>query len=169
MKAQVIIVHTLKIFFSSYELLSDLKKKGFRATGTMRKDRVMKRPLIDMKQMKRKERESYDYISNGKIEIVRWNNNSVVTLARNAYSAEPVRTVKILVKGIGKSNVNQPAKIAAYKQGMRGVDLRESALSDLRPVSRSKSWSWPLVLNALNIVFLYSWRVFRIVSGEPMP
>ena len=55
----------------------------------------MKRPLIDMKQMKRKERESYDYISNGKIEIVRWNNNSVVTLARNAYSAEPVRTVKI--------------------------------------------------------------------------
>ena len=91
MKAQVIIVHTLKNFFSSYELLSDLKKKGFRATGTMRKDRVMKRPLIDMKQMKRKERESYDYISNGKIEIVRWNNNSVVTLVRNAYSAEPVR------------------------------------------------------------------------------
>ena len=47
-------------FFSSYQLLSYLFKKGFRATGTMRKDRVMKCPLIDMKQMKRKERGSCD-------------------------------------------------------------------------------------------------------------
>ena len=105
-------------FFSSYQLLSDLDKKGFRATGTMRKDRVMKCSLIDMKQMKRKERGSYDYRSDGKIEIARWNDNSVVTLGNNGYSVEPVGTVKKWVKGIGKSNMNQPTVIAACSQGM---------------------------------------------------
>ena len=45
-------------------------RKGFRATGTMTKDRVMKCSLIDMKQMKKKERWLYDYRSDGKIEIV---------------------------------------------------------------------------------------------------
>ena len=74
-------------FLSSYQLLSDLDKKGFRATGTMRKDRVMKCPLIDMKQINRKEKGSYDHRSDGKIEIVQWNDNPVVKLGSNAYSA----------------------------------------------------------------------------------
>ena len=75
-------------------MLSNLDKNGFRATGTIRKDRMMKWPLIDMKQMKRKERESYDYRSDGKIEIVRWNDNSIVTLGSNAYKVELVGTIK---------------------------------------------------------------------------
>ena len=80
--AQVITVYTLMIssqatndFFSSYESLSDLDKKDFQDTGSMRKDRDMKFPLIDMKQMKRKERKSYDYRSYRKIEVVWWNDN----------------------------------------------------------------------------------------------
>ena len=72
-------------FFSSYQLLSELDKKGFRVTGTMRKDRAMKCPLIDMNEMKRKERGSYGYRRDEQIEIVQWNNNSVVTLESNAY------------------------------------------------------------------------------------
>ena len=55
---------------------------------------MMKWPLIDMKQMKRKERESYDYRSDGKIEIVQWNDNSIVTLGSNAYKVELVGTIK---------------------------------------------------------------------------
>ena len=125
-------------FFSSYQLLSDLDKKGFRATGTMRKYRVMKCPLIGMKQVKKKQRGSNDYRSDGKIEIVWWNDNSVVTFGSNAYSVEPVGTVKRWVKGIGKSNVNQPTVIAAYNQWMGGVDLFDCALPDLRPAIRGK-------------------------------
>ena len=47
------------------------------------------------------------------IEIVRWNDNSVVTLGSNPYDVKPAGTVERWVKGIGKSNVNQPAEIAA--------------------------------------------------------
>ena len=105
-------------FFSNYQLLSDFDKKVFRAIGIMRKDCVMKFPLIDMKQMKRKERGSYDYRSDGKIEIIWWNDNLVITLENIAYSVEPLGTVKRWIKGIAKSNVNQPALITAYNQGM---------------------------------------------------
>ena len=49
---------------------------------------------------------------------------------------------------------------------MGGVDLLDSALSDLRPVIRGKKWYWPLIINAINIAFVYSWRIYRIISGE---
>ena len=62
----------------------------------------------------------------------------------------------------------QPVVIAAYNRGMGGVDLLDHALSDLRPVIRGKKWYWPLVINALNIAFVFSWRLYRIV-GEPAP
>ena len=47
--------------------------------------------------------------------------------------------------------------------------MLDYALSDLIPVIRGRKWYWPLVINALNIAFGYSWRVFRIVSEEPLP
>ena len=40
-------------FFSSYSLICDLATKGFRATGTMRNDMIMKCPLVDVKKMKK--------------------------------------------------------------------------------------------------------------------
>ena len=38
------------------------------------------------------------------------------------------------VRGIEKSNVNQPAVIPAYNQGMEGADLLDCTLSNLKPV-----------------------------------
>ena len=52
-------------------------------------------------------------------------------------------------------------------EGMGGVDFFDYIL--IRPVIRGKKWYWPLVINALNIGFVYSWWVFGIVSEEPMP
>ena len=43
-------------FFSSYQLLVNLNQMGFRATSTMRKERIMKFPLINVKDMKKKKR-----------------------------------------------------------------------------------------------------------------
>ena len=100
----------------------------------------MKWPMIDMKQMNRKQRRPYDYRKDAKIEIVQWNDNSVVTLGSNVDNVEPVGTAQRWVKSIEKSNVNQPAVISVYNQGMGGVDLLNHALSDLRPVIQGKKW-----------------------------
>ena len=52
---------------------------------------------------------------------------------------------------------------------MGGIDLSDRALSDMRPIIRRKKWHWPLIINALNIAFVYSWRMYKIVSGEEVP
>ena len=153
-------------FFSSYKLLVDLDVKGFRATGTMRNNRIGKCPLADVSDMKKTERGSYDFRSASNLEIVRWNDNSVVTIGSNAYGVEPVGNAKRWIRGKGRGNITEPAVIAAYNRGMGGVDLLDRALSDLRPVIRGKKWYWPLIINAINIAFVYSWRIYRIISGE---
>ena len=71
-----------------------------------------------------------------------------------------------MVNGIGKSNVNQPAVIAAFNQGMCGVELLDHVLSDLRLLIWGKESYWPLVINALNTAFVYRWQVFRIISEK---
>ena len=71
--------------FSSYLLICGLATKGFMATGLMRNDRIMNCLLVDVKKMRQNERGSLDFRSDGNIEIVRWNDNPVVTIGSNAY------------------------------------------------------------------------------------
>ena len=78
-------------FFTSYDLVAKLKTLGYRATGTIRQNRMKGCPLKTDAAMKKTERGSYDYRSDGDIEIVRWNDNSVVTLCSNAIGLEPIR------------------------------------------------------------------------------
>ena len=153
-------------FFSSYQLFIDLDQMGFRTTGTIRNDRIKNCPIKSMAEMKKSERGDFDYRSSGPIQIVRWNDNAVVTIASNAYGVQPVSQVKRWVKGKGRQNVQQPAIIGAYNGGMGGVDLLDRALSDYRPVIHGKKWYWPLIVNALNIGFVYCWCIYRIVTQE---
>ena len=112
----------------------------------MRNDRIMKCPLIDVKVMKKKERGSFDFRCDEKVEIVRWNDNSVVTIGSNV---EPIGNVKRWIKGKGKENVQQPAVIAAYNRGMGGVDLLDCTLSDLSQYQISASYSWEKMVLAV--------------------
>ena len=76
-------------------MISDLGTKGFRATGTIRNDRIMMcPPLIDVKKMKKNESRSFDFRNYGNIEIVRWNDNSAATTGSNAYGVQPVGSAK---------------------------------------------------------------------------
>ena len=155
------------IFFSSYKLLVDLNEKGFRATGTMRNDRIEGCPLSPVNDMKKSERGHHNHRSStDNIEIVRWNDNSVVTVGSNAYGLMPLGQVKRWKKGKGQISVEQPAVIRHYNKGMGGVDLVDRALSDFRPSIHGKKWYWPLLVNGLNLAFVFSWRFYRIITGE---
>ena len=67
-----------------------------------------------------------------------------------------------------KGNITQPVVIAACNRGMGGVNLLDRALSDLRPVICGKKCHWPLIINAINIAFVYSWCIYGIISGEAL-
>ena len=68
----------------------------------------MKCLLQDVKQMKKLERGSLDYYRSGKIEIVYWNDNAVVSLGSNTHDVEQIDWVNWWVEGKDKQKVSQP-------------------------------------------------------------
>ncbi|KAK9745451.1 Transposase IS4 [Popillia japonica] len=83
-------------FFSSYNLLSTLQEKGVFATGTVPDNRIAGCPLETTKTLSKKDSGSYDFSYDYKKEIcvVRWNDNSVVTVITNCCTTEPIINVK---------------------------------------------------------------------------
>lgn len=146
-------------FFSSYKLMLQLGEMGFRATGTIQNDRIDKCPLVLINNMKKKDRV---------IGVIgSWNKNSVVPVRSNAYGLLPLGQVKTWKKRQGNINVEQPAVNVHYNCGMGGVDLADRALSDYRPSIHCKKWHWPLVVNALNVAFVYCWCFTAYQLGKP--
>ena len=157
-------------FFSSYVLLVKLKEDGFRATSTFREDRTAQCPLMLKNKMKKEERGTIDFRSSRDgIELIHWNDNSVVMIGSNTLSVEPIYQCKRLKRGAGQVKVSQPAAIKEYNDGMGGVDLVDRALSDYRPVIQGKKWYWNLLVNALNLGMVYCWRLFELCSGKKVP
>ena len=78
--------------FTSIPLIDYLKQSNIGATGTIRVNRTGKTPLLDPSYTKKKARGTYCH---GKEKdsgciLVRWNDNSVVTLASNCYGVNTV-------------------------------------------------------------------------------
>nr|CAI5834682.1 unnamed protein product [Callosobruchus analis] len=82
-------------FFSSFKLFVHLKNNGYFATGTIRENRTNKCPMENCKSFAKKKRGTYlsTYESESKVCIVRWQDNSVVTVASNVYNVDPVQNV----------------------------------------------------------------------------
>ena len=74
------------------------------------------------------------------IEIVRWNDNSIVIIRINAYGVQLTGISKRWIEIKWKQSIPSPAIIAAYNPGMSGVDLLDHALIGLSPVIRGKKW-----------------------------
>ena len=70
-------------FFTSDQLLVDLKGKRFRMLETIRENRLMKCPMIASKAAQKKERGFCDSYFDKNIVLVRWNDNRVVHMASN--------------------------------------------------------------------------------------
>ncbi|RZB49909.1 DDE Tnp 1 7 and/or HTH Tnp Tc3 2 domain containing protein [Asbolus verrucosus] len=60
-------------FFTSIKLLADLRNKGYRATGTIRNNRILKTPLVSEKEVSKRNRGDHDFVfdEENKIFLVR--------------------------------------------------------------------------------------------------
>ena len=72
-------------FFTTYKLLSELSDKGVRATGTVRETRIANatKKIISSKDLKKEEKGTFDFCSDGKVYVAKWHDNSIVTIANN--------------------------------------------------------------------------------------
>lgn len=152
-------------FFTSYELLCQLKERGFRATGTVRENRLKKCPLVSSKDMAKEPRGTYDYRFDVKSSVlaVRWKDNSIVTMASNYEGVHPVGSVKRWTKqDKAKVDIPQPNVFRSYNRGMGGVDLLDQMVNSCRISIRGKKWWWVLFTHMMNLAMVNAWRLFQL-------
>lgn len=154
-------------FFSSYKLFKVLNERGIYATGTIRENRIEKCPLEASKILSKKDRGSYDFVFDTKAEVsvVRWNDNSVVTVISNNCPVNPIGSAKRYDRKHRKEvNIPQPHVIQEYNKFMGGVDLHDNAIANYRIGVRGKKWWWPLFKNVIDSSVVNAWKLYRLAN-----
>ena len=83
------------------------------------------------------------------IALVRWNDNSIVTMASNVYGALPSTTVNRVAsieKKRTKVTVTCPQVVSMYNRYMGGVDRFDENVGSQRISFQGKKWWFPLRL-----------------------
>ncbi|XP_013193343.1 piggyBac transposable element-derived protein 3 isoform X2 [Amyelois transitella] len=158
-------------FFTSCDLLYDLRQSGFRATGTVRENRTKKCPLSSVKEMMKKSRAVYDYRfdKNNEILLVRWKDNSICTMATNYDSYEPLGLVKRWCpEKKEKAEVTIPHLFQNYNKGMGGVDELDQSISLYRIGIHGKKWWWVLFTYMIDMTIANAWRLHVLAKEDPM-
>lgn len=146
-----------------------LKNKGFFATGTIRENRTGKCPLKPNKQFSKLERGSleskYDTYSN--ISVVRWNDNSSVTVCSNTFGVDPITKVKRYNRKSREDiYIDQPHAITQYNKFMGGVDLHDNGIANYRCNIMGKKWWWPIFANCVDSTVVNAWKIFNLVNDK---
>ena len=155
--------------FTSLPLLDYLSSKKIGGTGTIRNNRIGKNSLTDPKEMKALPRGSHDVVTelSSGIALVRWHDNSIVTVASNCLGAFPLASAKRWSQSEKKDiEVEQPHSIQMYNKYMGGVDRLDQNVNKLRIGIRMKKWWWPLFSWMLNVSVQNAWRVYRDISQD---
>ncbi|XP_055916921.1 piggyBac transposable element-derived protein 2-like [Eupeodes corollae] len=150
------------IFLTSRDLLGLVKQKGFRAIGTVRESRTKKCPLKSNEKFKKENREFYDhrYDTANKILLMKWNNNSAVSVGPNFEGIEPMHSVnRWCWKEKAKVNVKGSKMIAKYSSGMAGVDLHNQAINNNRITFRN----FTIMINS---VIVNAWKLYKMVYNS---
>lgn len=156
-------------FFTNYNLLVDLKSLGYRATGTLRKNRTKQCPLISSKDMRRKSRAEYDhrFDKTNEILMVRWKDNNVCTIGTNFDTVEPLGKVKRWCSTRKqKVDVDIPHVFQSYNKGMGGVDQMDQSLSLYRIAIKGKKWWWVLFTYVVDMSISNAWRLYCIANPD---
>ena len=151
-------------FFTSHQLISDLKGKGIRACGTVRDNRTGKCPLLSKKEIQKKARGTYDFRSDGEVLCVRWNDNCAVTVASNYFTVNPLHKAERRVRNESVKTVTQPHAVHMYNKGMGGVDVCDRKLAAYRPKLRNRKWWWNLFSHALNLALVAAYEFDRHIN-----
>ena len=88
--------------------------------------------MISSKQLQKQEYGCFEYCCDGTVYIVKWHDNSVVTIASNWESHTSVHKVRCQVKGAVKE-VSQPNLINSYNKGMGNINLMDRLLEAYHP------------------------------------
>ncbi len=156
--------------FTTFPLMNVLNERGVKVTGTMRQNRVPKScPLTGVKEMKKKDRGTISLCGDtmNKVNICRWKDNSVVTVASTASTCAPTgRAKRWSSRDKKRIDVNQPKMIGEYNQSMGGTDRMDQNIGKYRISIRSKKWWWSIFTWLLSATASNAWLLFRVSNPD---
>lgn len=154
-------------FFTSRALLSELRDKGMRATGTVRENRMEKCPLKTQKELVKEGRGAHDarFDKESEVIAVRWFDNKCVNMLSNYDTVHPMRRTQRFNKSAGgKVDVPQPRLYSNYNDGMGGVDLHDWHLSKYSIAIRGKKWYWCLLTRMIDMAVVNAWMLHKVCT-----
>lgn len=155
-------------FFTNIPLCVEIKRRNMRLTGTIRDNRTSKCPLINSNELKKRKRGEFDLRSNEDgVVVVKWHDNSIVSLASNFLPVHPTHSVKrYSLKEQKRITVEQPHNIFVYNRNMGGVDRADQNISLYRVALRGKKWYMPLIFHMLDMCEHNAWQLHRMQGGS---
>ena len=141
-------------FFMSFDLMKILTERSNSASGTVRINCTNKCPLSTDDNLKKQDRDFYDYRMDSKSDIfaVVWKDNNNVKMLSNHQGTLPAQKVKTWTKQNKKqATLNQPKSIADYNSQMGGVDKMDWLINKYRIKIRAKKWYFPLFTNMIDV------------------
>lgn len=125
----------------------------YKIQDTIQDNRILKSCLISKSSMSKIRGDYKSIISreDGLI-VVRWVDNSVVSMSSNCYGTEPMSITKRFSQQHKKYiQVPRPAIIAKYNTHMGGVDRMDKDVARYRIGIRGKKWWWPIFTWLLDV------------------
>ena len=99
---------------------------------------------------------------------MRWNDNSVVTLASNCQGVNPIGAAQRWSLAEKKRvDIVQPNIVRQYNLFMGGVDRMDQNIAAYRISFRSRKWWWPLFAYLLDVAMQNAWLLYRL-SAAPV-
>lgn len=153
-------------FFTSVKLMSALKKKGVKATGSIHENRTEKCPLMNVEHMKKMNRGYFDFRveENDEIILCRWLGDGFISLCSNAVGIEPVSEVNCVADDEELLQVSQPSIVKLYEEFGKGVAKMDQSISKYRVGLRSKKWYSVSVSYMIDAAVNNAWQLHSVCN-----
>lgn len=156
--------------FTSFNLLTDMRQRGYGVTGTVRVNRLPKDiPLPDKKTMEKKGRGAFvsKISKEDGVIVVRWTDNAVVSVASTSYGVQPLcSTLRYSKEDKKKIEVDQPHLISMYNKYMGGTDRMDQDVARNRISIRGKKWYWPLLTWLIDASVHNAWTLYKCAGKK---
>lgn len=156
-------------YFSSPDLLWELKKKKLNATCTIRSNRSRKCPVLCQKDLKKGGRGSFDHRldEDKSVMVCEWYDNKVVMVASNVHGVHPTHVVKRYDRKAKRHiEVPCPGLIKRYNENMGGVDKCDMLLALYRNTLKSRKWYKRIMFHLIDLCIVNSWLLYKASKPE---
>ncbi|XP_060801930.1 piggyBac transposable element-derived protein 3-like isoform X1 [Amyelois transitella] len=149
-------------YFTTIPLIEELNKRGIHSTGTIMHNRIPDRTSLKFKKDSLMQRgESQQMVRDSSV-LVKWKDNTTVTLASNCTGASTTDIVKRWDrKNRQYIDVPAPKIVMNYNKHMGGVDVLDQQMEYYRTFIKTKKWTLKVLIHFLDLSLVNSWRAYK--------